>query len=292
MYSWFVKFVKLGCGARIKRDESEGIPFDTSALAVVSRELPKPEISGECVSEVRIKRDESEGIPFDTSALAVVSRELPKPEISGECVSEVRIKRDESEGIPFDTSALAVVSRELPKPEISGECVTEVRIKRDESEGIPFDTSALAVVSRELPKPEISRECVRDALALLIRSHLLLRLPQPCPDVAMWAIPQIFCNTGLKFRKPSTWGILRDYRHYAGAIEDLCHEVTGAGTADKFILRVYIPHLHTSLHCVAVRDRQIYDPACPELGWLPLTPASFACLGITEISAGFKITGG
>jgi hypothetical protein len=158
------------------------------------------------------------------------------------------------------------------------------------SEDNPRHTEVFSCDSA-LPKPIPSRECVRNAMACLIHEDLVLRIPQ-LGDRLISTLPSIFRNAAVKFIKPSRWGFLSNKGQLIGAIEELCHEFKGAGAEDKFILQVHIPRLITSLHCVAVRGRQIYDPECPEIGWLPLTLASFACLGIDKIRDGYKIIGG
>ena len=130
------------------------------------------------------------------------------------------------------------------------------------------------------------RDCVSLAMALLISPKDFLHIPQPSLDLRLSALKRFFRYTELKLLKPSKWGILRDFCHFVGAIDDICSNATAE---DKFILRVTLPPpVATSLHCVAVRGREICDPATGQ-GWLPLAPASFEALGISAINTGFKI---
>jgi hypothetical protein len=129
-----------------------------------------------------------------------------------------------------------------------------------------------------------SRRCVSDAMSLLVSPTEFARIPQPSDDLLMTALRQIFSNSReTKFLPPSKWGFLRDPQAFRGAVEDVCQQ---ARLDDRFVLRVTLPN--TSLHCVAVRDRQICDLATG-LGWLTLTSESFATLGIQNINAGFKV---
>jgi hypothetical protein len=197
-------------------------------------------------------------------------------------------QRVESGGVPLDRSATAAVSGDSPESKPSRECVVRSS-KWGGSKGEPLDRPAIAAVSGDSLESTLSFECVRLALALLIDQALMLRMPSACSYVRMRSVPQIFCNTTLKFTKPSKWGIPGNWRQYTGAIEAICK---GATVDDRFILQVHLNLSNTSNHCVAVRGLRICDPACPELGWLPLTIASFGSLGIDEIYFGFKITGG
>ena len=131
----------------------------------------------------------------------------------------------------------------------------------------------------EFPISSPSHECVSDTIFFLLSSSESLHIPQPSPDLRLSVLCKIYSNTVTKLIKPSKWGFLRSHRHFTGAIEDIC---THAKAEDRFILQVTLPPpINTSLHCVAVRNLQICDPALPDKGWLPLTPASFACLGIS-----------
>ena len=149
------------------------------------------------------------------------------------------------------------------------------------------EVNCLAAGLASAPQVSVGHECVSDALLLLVSSVEFPRIPQPSADLQFNSIKQIFHHSkAIALLKPSQWGILRDARNFTDSIEDLCSYAT---VSDKFIFRVTLPPpASTSLHCVAVRDREICDPATGH-GWLPLAPASFKTLAISAINAGFKI---
>ena len=133
--------------------------------------------------------------------------------------------------------------------------------------------------------PILSRRCVADSMSLLISPSEFEKIPLQCDNLRMDLLPAIFANTKVKFSRPAKWGFLRDPSNYNGAIEDLC---VNAKLDDRFIIRVTLIDAMTSLHCVAVRNRQICDVATG-MGWMPLTAESFTQLNIGAINFGYKV---
>jgi hypothetical protein len=134
--------------------------------------------------------------------------------------------------------------------------------------------------------PTSSRECVRDSMALLVSPSELVHIQQPCPDLLLTALPSFYRNSKhITLLQPSQWGILHDPRNFRDAINDLC---THSAPTDSFILQVHKQQAATTLHCVAVSNKQINDPST-QFGWLPLSISSFAKLDIDRMRGGFKV---
>ena len=125
-----------------------------------------------------------------------------------------------------------------------------------------------------------SFDCVLQATQHLI-PDLCDSIPQT-GNLLFSALPRML-NRKVRLLKPSDWHILADPRFFKNAIADLC---ANAKEEDLFILQVKLPK--TSLHCVAVKSRMIYDDQS-DFERLPLVPESFATLQIESILNGFKI---
>ena len=129
------------------------------------------------------------------------------------------------------------------------------------------DLSSSSRVLGTLVITDSPRRCIANVLRTMVSEDEYALLPLG-DDLRLDTLPQTFRNrASFTLSRPVSWGFLRDHHHFNGTVDDLC---TNAKITDRFILRVTLSETNTSLHCIGVMNRQIFDPSST-LGWLPLT---------------------
>ena len=133
---------------------------------------------------------------------------------------------------------------------------------------------------------DAAKVAVREAQCITKTFGLLGESVSIPDDTVFKSIPMMIGKQTFRLQKIGKWASARGLTcHQGNAIAFLCEH---ASCTNRFILR---PHIggttNTSLHAIAVQNRQICDPAIGK--WGPLTPAGFAACEIDAICGGFVL---
>ena len=132
----------------------------------------------------------------------------------------------------------------------------------------------------------------RDALCAS-KAFAALGIDNALDEDALWKeLPFKFMNAIVLLR-PSKWRMPTVYNSSTGSFctNHISEFIRNASLEnrkhERYVLQVYLSDTNTSLHCVAVVDRQILDPA--DGIWMSLSLDSFEQLRIGRIERGYLI---
>ena len=137
-------------------------------------------------------------------------------------------------------------------------------------------------MSRVSPPCNTDRDasCARKAFKALGVENTL-------PDDVLWKdLPTLFRRV-IQLEKPSKWDMPAVYQNGKFSGNHIGPFIENVNGHDRYVLQVYLHDTNTSLHCIAIVDGRMFDPANGM--WLPLSIDSFRKLCIGRIENCSKI---